>query len=176
MKKILTFWLIILVFNSPIFAEKTKLKPSLFINASMTGLYHQKDGPGLNLLGFDIALLKYKNIRFLDFGAGIAVLWRNKAKWVKCGYYYWTMTEDGTLETAFHVIKEGYYHYQRAYLDFYFKFSPIKIPLNITERMTNKVFLDLSIFSQDLRTIDGIMFGLSFSFDIFKQKVSTKEK
>ncbi len=159
-----------MIFSSPLFAEKTKLKPSLFINATMTGLYHREDGPGLNLLGFDIALLKYKNIRFLDFGAGIAVFWKNKTKWVKYGYPYWTMTEDGKLKTDFYVIKEGYYHYQQAYLDFYFKFSPIKIPMNITERMKNKVFLDLAIFSQNFKRIDGVMIGLSFSFDIFQSK------
>lgn len=183
-KKILIFCLISLVslifFSSTVFAAlesnsnqeapaKLKIKLNLFLNAPFDFFYHKRDGIGFNMLGIDLTLLEYKSFRFLGFGVGVGAFTEEKLKWVKYGYYTWTV-EDGKLKTIFHVLYEDWLECDDSYISLYFKLCLVKIPLNFTKNMKDNVFFELGIFSQDLKEIHGIAIGFSFSFNIFKNK------
>jgi len=151
-------------------SKKLKFCPKPFLNATFTCFWHRRDGFGMNILGFDVALLKYRAFYFLDFGIGLGAFWEAKLEWVRYGYSSWRLSEDRQLIKVFHVLAEGWAKRKNCYFSPYLKFSPVKIPMNITKNMRDRVFLDIGIFSQKLKKIDGITVGLSFSFDIFKDK------
>lgn len=182
MKKVLIFCLISLVslaiFNSTISVAsesdasqkapaKLKIKPNLFLNAPFTFFYHKRDGIGFNAIGIDLTFLEYKSWRFLGFGVGVSVFTEEKPRWVRHGYYIWAV-EDGKLKTVFHLLWEGWLEYKRSYISPYFKLCLVKIPLNFSKNMKDTVYLDLGIFSQNLKEIHGIAIGFSFSFNVFK--------
>lgn len=175
MKKVLIFCLLSLIFGSAVFAAKPEFKPHLFLNVTFTGFWHKRDGLGWNILGVDVALIKYRAFYFLDFGVGLAGFCQKKTKWVYYGYYSWEITPDWKLKRVFHVISADWADYKDFYLSPYFKFSPVKVPMNITKNMRNRVFFDLAIFSQNFKRVDGIMIGLSFSFNVFKGKPGGEE-
>lgn len=169
MKKILILCLMSLIFCSVVFAENPKFCLKPFLNGTFSGFWHKRDGLGWNILGVDLAFLKYRAFYFLSFGVGIAGFSQEKLKLVQYGYYDWKITSDGRLKRVFYVLVEDWENCKDPYLSKYFKFSPVKVPLNFTKNMRDTVFLDLAIFSQNLKRIDGIMIGLSFSFSVFKK-------
>lgn len=178
MKKFLIFFFIGLILISPaVLAQKIKFKPTPFFEGTFDFFCHKRDGLGFNLVGVDVALIKYRAFYFLDFGIGFAVFWEEKYKWFYYGYYKWKPFPDGIYRRVFVVTDKEWAKYKDAYVTKYFKFSPVKMPLNFTENMKNTVFFEVGIFSQNLKKIDGIEIGLSFSFNVFKEdKKETKEE
>lgn len=183
MRKVLIFCLVSLIslsiFSSTVFAAsgpeinqkvpaKLKIKLHLFLNAPFDFFYHKRDGIGFNALGADLTLLEYKSWRFLGLGVGVGAFTKQELRWVKLGYYSWTI-EDGKFKTIFNVIYEGWLECKDPYISPYFKLCLVKIPLNFTKNMKDTVFFDLGLFSQNLKEIHGIAIGFSFSFNVFKK-------
>lgn len=187
MKKLLIFCLISLIVASSMAlaasgpdssqksSKKLEFKLTPFLNVPFTYFWHKRNGFGANALGLDLALLRYRGFYFLSFGMGLAGFWEKKSMLVRYGYYSWKLDLDGNLKRVFNVIAESWVDYKDPYITPYFKFSPIKIPLNFSKNMRDTAFLDLGIFSQDLKEIDGFVIGMSFSFNVFKKTKGGKK-
>lgn len=186
MKKLLIFFFIGLILISPaVFADsesnqkkpkRLEFKPTPFFRATFDFFCHKRDGFGFNLVGIDLALIKYRAFYFLNFGIGFAGFWEEKYKWFYYEYYRWELFPDGIYRRVLVVTNKEWAKYKDPYITKYFKFSPVKVPLNFTENMKNTVFFEVGIFSQNLKKIDGVEMGFSFSFNVFKNTKKEKEE